>query len=238
MRLRRLHRWDVTAARAISLQKRLAEKLVSRRAPGGIRLVAGADCSLDLDKGEACAAVAVFSFPALELVEEAWARRPLTFPYVPGLLTFREGPALSAAFARLRSDPDVVFFDGQGIAHPRRLGIAAHMGLILDKPSVGCGKSLLCGVFDPPGFKKGAAADLRHEGRPVGYAVRTREGCHPIFVSPGHLMDREGALALVLKCLDGYRLPKPTRWADRLAAAVKTRAAPRPPRSADFSRRA
>jgi deoxyribonuclease V len=221
MRVHPFHTWDVTPTQAVSLQNDLKKRILLERSFKDVRWIAGADCSLDLVRNEACAGVVIFSFPELVLTEQATARKPLVFPYVPGLLTFREGPALLAAFERLQREPDVLFFDGQGVAHPRGMGIASHMGLLLDKPSIGCGKSLLFGRYGAVGPETGDKAELKQGDRLLGYALRTKPKTNPIFVSPGHKIDFESALDLTMKCLDGYRVPKPTRMADAYVARVK-----------------
>jgi len=177
------------------------------------RTVAGADCALGSD-GRIHAAVLVFSFPELIQLERSSACLPLRFPYVPGLLSFRECPVLLKAISRLKTVPDVVFVDGQGLAHPRRMGLACHLGLWLDRPTVGIAKSALVGEFQGLGRSKGSSAELVDAGEVVGVALRTADGVKPVFVSPGHRMTLKDAVRLTLACCDGYRIPKPTREAD------------------------
>ena len=177
--------------------------------------MAGVDVSFR--KGQAQAAVVVLSLSSLEPVDRAWAKLPITFPYVPGYLTFREGPAVLAAFERLTLWPDLVVFDGQGIAHPRRMGLAAHLGLFLDLPSIGCAKSRLCGTHDPPGPERGDWAPLYDGDEVIGVVLRSRPGTKPLYVSPGHRMDLPTAVHYVMACCSRYRLPETTRWAHRLA---------------------
>lgn len=216
-----LHRWDVVPAEAARIQRRLAARVVLQPLKQGARLVAGADLAFSRDEKLVVAAVVMLELPRLEVVEEAFTVEPLSFPYVPGLLSFREGPALLKAIAKLRRQPDAFIFDGQGIAHPRRLGLASHLGLWLRRPTVGCAKSRLCGDFSPPGPEKGACSSLRDGGQRLGSVLRTRAGVRPVFVSPGHLCDFRGAVELVLACCGRYRLPEPTRLADILAGAKK-----------------
>jgi deoxyribonuclease V len=211
-----MHEWDVSVEEAVAIQRRLrglvrpeAEVALER-----VRIVVGVDASY---KDVARAAVVALSFPALEVVETAVAVRAIPFPYVPGLLSFREAPAVLDALAKLRARPDVLIFDGQGLAHPRRLGLASHLGVYLDLPSVGCAKSRLVGRYDEPGPNMGDRAPLVDHGEVVGVALRTKPRTNPLFVSVGHKIDLETAVALVLACLRGYRLPEPTRLADRLA---------------------
>jgi deoxyribonuclease V len=188
---------------------------------GPIRHVAGADVAFT-DR-QACAAVLVFSYPDLHLLETATAVARLTFPYVPGLLTFREGPALLKAFSALRRRPDLVLFDGHGVAHPAGFGLASHMGVLLDCPSVGCAKSILVGEWDPDTLAdtRGARMPLVHEGKRIGAGVRTRQGTKPLFVSIGHRVSLRSAIRFALACGAGYRIPEPTRQADIAVADVK-----------------
>jgi deoxyribonuclease V len=210
-----LHRWDVTYREAAAIQEELRSRLILR--DDGIltpiRTVAGADISYDRGSDLFFAAVVLMDFPALSLLEEASFSARVSFPYIPGLLSFREGPPLLAAFTKLRQAPDVVFFDGQGIAHPRGIGLAAHLGLILDLPSIGCAKSRLIGVHDKVGEKRGSQAPLVCRGREVGAVVRTRERVRPVFISQGHRIGLPRAVKLVLSCCRGYRLPEPIRQA-------------------------
>ena len=230
MRPRRPHPWDLTPREAIRVQKRLSERV---RIEGKLRrptLVAGADISWDKETGIGYAGVLVFTFPGLEEVERRRAIGPAPFPYVPGLLSFREGPLLLEAFAQLESDPNLLFFDGQGYAHPRRLGIASHLGLLLGKPSIGCAKSRLCGAHREPGLKRGNRAALKEGGETIGTVLRTRDNVRPIYVSPGHELDFAEAVRLTLRCCDGYRIPKPTRMADRFVGQLRRGEISAPPR--------
>lgn len=167
------------------------------------------------------AAVCLFSFPGLELLEEQTAVERLRFPYVPGFLSFREGPAIYRALLGLRQKPDLLLVDGQGIAHPRKLGIATYLGIILDTPSIGCAKSHLVGEFRMPARQQGSCCQLRHKGEIVGYVLRSRTGVCPIFISPGHLVNHQDALDLVRKCLRGFRVPEPLRQAHQLTQKLK-----------------
>ncbi|MEE9275009.1 MAG: endonuclease V [bacterium] len=211
------HPWDLSPREAAALQTRLREKLrlaPPRRAP---RTVAGADVSYPRFSRRAVAGLVVMSFPDLEPIEESFAAGEMTFPYVPGLLSFREGPLLEAAFRGLRRKPDLILFDGQGIAHPRGFGLAAHLGLRLGTAAVGCAKSRLFGEGPDPPDRRGAWSPLRAPGggEVVGAALRTREGVKPIFVSPGHLADQEAAIDWVLAAAPRHRLPEPIRAAHR-----------------------
>ncbi len=221
MQARKLHPWRVTPAEAKRIQLRLRRRVELRDDRRAIHRVAGADVALDLARGRAIAGVIVYRFPQMTEVERAWAVRPLTFPYVPGLLTFREAPALLAAFAKLRHDPDVIFFDGHGYAHPRRFGIACHLGLLLDCPSIGCAKSLLIGTHREPGAAAGSRALLRENGQTIGVVLRTREGVKPVYISAGHRISLRRAVTLARAVCDGWRIPRPTREADHFVEALK-----------------
>jgi len=207
-------RWDLTPREAMRLQEKLRERVVLEDRFHPVRFVAGADLAFDPGTDLAFAGVIVYRFPGLEEVERRMARRRLRFPYVPGLLSFREGPALLAAFARLRTEPDLILIDGHGRAHPRLFGIACHIGVLLDKPTIGCAKSLLVGKHDEPGIAPGATTPLVFQGQRVGAVLRTRENVKPIYVTPGHRVSVPSAVELVRQCLDGFRIPKPTREAD------------------------
>lgn len=210
-------RWNPSPAEARAQQDRLRLRVVARRAVGAIRSVAGVDCS-EKD-GRVRAAVCVYSFPGLEPIEDALAERALEFPYVPGLLAFREVPAIVDAYRRLVREPDLLLVDGHGLAHPRRCGVASHLGVVLDRPTVGCGKSLLVGEHREPAARRGSRTRLVHGGETVGLALRTRTGVRPLYVSIGHRVDLALAARIVLACTRGFRLPEPIRRADRLAGA-------------------
>src|SRR5208282_5535396 len=207
-------RWDLTPREAIRLQESLRERVELQDRFGEIRFVAGADMAFDPETNLAFAGVIVYRLPELEEVERRMARRKLRFPYVPGLLSFRESPVLLAAFARLRVSPDVILIDGHGLAHPRRFGIACHLGLLLDRPTIGCAKSILVGQAVEPGDHAGSTAALVDQGEKVGVVLRTRDQVKPIYVTIGHRVSLESAVRIVAQCLDGFRLPKPTREAD------------------------
>jgi deoxyribonuclease V len=205
--------------------RRLQSELASRVQTGPpldldrVRFVAGADVSTGDEM--AYATVAVLRFPELEVVEVRGAGAPLSFPYVPGLLAFREIPSVAEALSRIETPVDAVIFDAQGLAHPRRLGLASHLGLFLDVPSVGCAKSRLTGRFEEPDRKKGSATDLVDRGEVVGRVVRTRDGVSPVFVSVGNRIDLQSAVDLVLACCTRYRLPEPTRQAHNAANRLR-----------------
>ena len=221
MKIHELHDWPLDPSAARCIQEALVPRLRLEPLRAQPELVAGADAAFDRGRALVFAAVLVFRFPDLELIEEASAHGPADFPYVPGLLTFREGPVMLKAFAQLRSRPDVVLFDGQGIAHPRRLGLAAHMGLWLDIPTVGCAKSRLIGQHDDPGAIQGNSTPLMDGSDRIGDVLRTRDRVKPLFVSPGHRTDFDSARRMVLDCGRGLRLPEPTRRAHIAVTARK-----------------
>ena len=215
MKTRELHRWDVTYREAVAIQEELRGRLILRAdgLPDPLRTVAGADISYDRGSDLFFAAVVLMNYPELTLLEEATFSARVSFPYIPGLLSFREGPPLIAAFAKLNQPPDLILFDGQGIAHPRGIGLASHLGLILDRPAIGCAKSRLVGTHEPVGEKRGEWTELTHQEKKVGAVLRTRDRVKPIFVSPGHRVGLERSIALVFACCRGYRIPEPTRRA-------------------------
>jgi deoxyribonuclease V len=213
------HCWDLTPAAAVSLQQRLAGKIIRRsiRSSKNIRTVAGVDCSYQ--NAVVRAAVVVMRYADLETLAEAVAQQPAVFPYRTGLLAFREGPAILHAFSQLSMRPDLLIFDGQGLAHPRRFGIACHIGLLTGIASIGCAKSRLVGHFELPAATRGSYSLLKDKGETVGAVVRTRTNVAPVFVSIGHGVDLADSIGHVLHCCRGYRLPETTRRADRLAAS-------------------
>ena len=216
-----LHSWRLKPRAAIALQRRLAERVRIEPLATRPRYLAGLDAAFSADGRHCVAAVVVWDADEDRVVEEQVARRPLRFPYVPGLLSFREAPALLAALRRLHHRPDVLICDGQGLAHPRRLGIACHVGLCADLPAIGCAKSRLIGAHDDPARKRGSTAPLRDGDEVVGMVLRTQDGLRPVYVSVGHRIDLPGATALVLAAARRFRLPDPTHRADRLAARAK-----------------
>lgn len=221
MDYQRLHSWKVSPREAVRIQLQLRSKLeLTDRLPM-VRRVAGADLAFDLDTNRAIAGVVVYSFPEMQEIERVWGESKITFPYVPGLLSFREAPALLKVFARIRNRPDLIFCDGHGYAHPRRFGITSHLGLLLDTPTIGCAKSLLTGRHTSLPLEAGAWTPLRDGDEVIGAVLRTRENVNPIYVTQGHRVSLPTALKFVLAVLDGYRIPRPTRDADRFVAAVK-----------------
>jgi deoxyribonuclease V len=227
MQIAHRHRWDLTPRAAIALQERLRGKVVVALLPppGDGALIAGTDVSYDKHSDRLFAAVVVLRLPGLELVAQATAVDRARFPYVPGLLSFREIPPLLACFRKLPVTPDVVLVDGQGLAHPRRFGLACHLGWLLELPTIGCAKSILCGVHASLPARRGATAPLVHRGETVGLAVRTRTGVQPMYISTGHRAELAGAAELVLRCAARYRLPEPTRAAHILGNQLRLAAA-------------
>lgn len=220
-RYQNLHGWDVSPPEAILLQQRLRERvrIVSLARP--VQTIAGADISFNKFSTKVYAAIVVLRLPSLVIVEEATAMSETHFPYIPGLLSFREVPALLEAWAKLRMEPDAVMLDGQGIAHPRRMGIAAHFGLFIERPTLGCAKSVLAGKYAEPSPERGAWTPMMDKGETIGAALRTKNNVQPIFVSPGHQLDLMGAIQLASACNGGYRIPEPTRRAHHLANALR-----------------
>ena len=221
MRVRQLHEWDISPQAAVALQRELAGRLrLDRSVPeSAVRAIAGMDLSPpDAESGRVRGAVVVTAWPSLEVVEVSTAEGIADFPYVPGLLSFREAPILLEALAGLRVTPDLILVDGQGTAHPRRFGIACHLGLAVDAPIIECAKSRLVGKHQEPHGEKGAWAPLEHRGDVIGAAVRTRTGVRPIYVSPGNTIDLESSVRWALACSPRCRVPVPTRLAHRAAA--------------------
>jgi deoxyribonuclease V len=217
--LENLTRFDLTPAEARNVQSEIRRLVIRENRFGTIRTVAAADIALDSDNGYA--AVIVYSFPKLEEMERAWSVGKLRFPYIPGLLAFRELPLLLHTFSKLRTKPDLVLADGHGWAHPRRAGLACHLGLVLDTPVVGCAKSVLVGEYKMPGVRRGSTSLLTEDGEQIGVVLRTRDHVRPVFVSCGHRMALPTAVQFTLACSDGYRIPKPLREADRWVKQLK-----------------
>jgi deoxyribonuclease V len=212
------HSWDVTPSEARAIQERLRDRVCREDDFGPVGLVAGTDVAFEDGGRVTRGAVAVLEFPSLELVAHAVARRATAFPYIPGLLSFREVPALLDAFERLDRWPDLVLCDGQGVAHPRRFGLACHLGVLTDLPCIGVAKSRLVGRHADPPAQKGGRADLLDGDELIGVVLRSRRGVRPLYVSGGHRVGLESAVRYTLACCTRYRLPETTRWADRLAA--------------------
>jgi deoxyribonuclease V len=227
MQMKKLHNWDLSYSQAAELQKTLACSVQLQKVIKQPKLAAGMDCALSKNGRQIFAAVVVLKLPELKIVETTSSACELTFPYIPGLLSFREAPAYIAAVEKLRSTPDVFIIDGQGIAHPRRLGLAAHLGLFFDKPTIGCAKSRLCGSFKEPPLQKGSYCWMMDDVRGmrdeiIGAVLRTRANVKPVFVSVGNKCTLADAIEIILACTTRYRLPEPNRLAHQLAGKIKT----------------
>lgn len=217
MIIHNLHSWDISVREAPLLQKKLAGKVLLKGARTRPKIVAGADISTNKNSPHAYAGVVLLEFPSLDVLDTFTIEGEMTFPYIPGLLSFREAPILLELFRKVHPAPDLIFFDGQGVAHPRKLGLACHMGLFLDCPTIGCAKSRLVGEYEEPALEKGAFSWLYDKkGTVLGAAVRSRENCKPIFVSVGHKIDPGAAIQRTLACTSRYRIPEPTRLAHHL----------------------
>jgi len=214
------HPWDLSLPEARLLQDKLRGKVkVQPLDLGAVKTVAGVDAGYH--GGDMRAAVAVLDFKTQELVEQVTFQMPVSFPYVPGLLSFREAPAILGALSRLNPLPDVLIVDGHGLAHPRRFGLACHLGVLLDIPALGCAKSVFVGEVAPLGDTVGNTSQLSLQGELLGFALRTRERVKPVYVSVGHRIDLPSAVQIILSCTRGYRLPEPIRMAHRLASKIR-----------------
>lgn len=221
MDINNLHSWDISPTEAVALQRELATRVVLQPLPPKCDLIAACDVSFDVGGEILFAAIVVLNRADFSVVEEVTVQDRVTFPYVPGLLSFRELPILLKGFAQLQVKPDLVLCDGQGIAHPRRLGIASHLGLWLEIPTIGSAKNILCGQYDEPGPLRGSKSPIVHHKEIIGYALRSRSKVKPIFVSPGHLCDIPSAVDMVLSLVDRYRIPVPIRHVHNLSNAVR-----------------
>lgn len=217
------HSWSVTPRRAVAIQRELAGLVIRHGRLRSARLLAGVDIAFSQNQEECIAGAVVWDVRAREVIEQHVIRRPVRFPYVPGLLSFREAPAILVVLRKLRREPDAFLFDGQGLAHPRRFGLACHVGLLIDRPSIGCAKSLLIGTCAAPGVLKGSTAPIAHNGECVGMALRTRDNVKPVYVSIGHRLSLDAAVEIAQAGCAGFRLPEPTRLADRLVARERVR---------------
>lgn len=226
MKFNQLHSWCVDYKKAVQIQETLKDLILLKKPPGRIYNIAGTDVSYDKYRDCFFAGVLVFKLNGhLELIEEASAVGRARFPYIPGLLSFREAPILLKAFQKVKNEPDLIFFDGQGIAHPRHLGLASHVGLILDKPSIGCAKNCLVGEYNEVENIAGAYSKLFYKNRVVGAALRTKKNTNPVFVSPGHKIDLQSAIRITMRTCRGYRIPEPTRQAHVFVNKLRKRLA-------------
>ncbi len=224
MRIKKLHTWNLSYSQAHELQKQLACKVQPTPLKDPPRLIAGLDCALSKDGQKIIACAVVVKLPGLEPVETKTAKQKVSFPYIPGLLSFREAPVCIAAVKKLKTEPDLFLIDGQGIAHPRRLGLAAHLGLFFDKPTIGCAKSRLTGSFENPSGQKGSHNELKDKDDVIGAVLRTRTNVKPIFVSLGNRCTLNDAIKTTLACTTKYRLPEPTRLAHQLVSKIRLKA--------------
>lgn len=215
------HNWSVSPKKAVAIQQRLALLRKETKPRNSFRYIAGVDAAFLKGTEQCIAGVVLWCVETNKVIEQHTVTAKLRFPYIPGLLTFREGPAIINVLRKLRMTPDVLMCDGQGIAHPRKCGIATHIGIIIDLPAVGCAKSRLIGDYQEPGSEKGDKSPLMDKDKVVGTVLRTRDNVKPVFISVGHKMDLSTAEQLVFACAIGYRLPEPTRLADHLVAAAK-----------------
>lgn len=218
MEIYQRHSWTLTVEEATAIQNQLSREIITSDQLGEVKYVAGVDVGFEDNYAISRAAVAVLSFPELQLIEQAIARRPTTFPYIPGFLSFREVPVVLDALSEIKITPDLILCDGQGIAHPRRFGLACHLGLLIPVPTIGVAKSRLIGQHEELPPEKGNWQPLRHRGEVIGAVVRSRTGVKPLYVSPGHRISLPTAIDYVMRCTPKYRLPETTRWADKLAS--------------------
>ena len=221
MKIRQLHPWNVTFHEAIKIQKELRNRVILKNLPGKIKYIAGTDVAFSKKAETVWACVVVLSYPELKKIDEACFKGRAHFPYVPGLLSFREIPFVLEALQKLRREPDLIFCDGQGIAHPRGLGLASHLGILIEKPTIGCAKTRLVGEFSEVGQNRGDYRYLFYKGNKVGAVVRTRSGVKPLFVSPGYAVLMDDAVRLILECGGRYRIPEPTRQAHLLVTCIR-----------------
>jgi deoxyribonuclease V len=237
MQIKKLHNWNLSYSEAIALQKSLSEQVQFVELKGKPRTIAGIDCALSKDKQRIIAAVIVLKLQTsqknlwgptessdFEVIETTEAIEKLTFPYIPGLLSFRESPPCIAAVEKLKNEPDSFLIDGQGIAHPRRFGLASHLGLFFDKPTIGCAKSRLTGTYEEPAPEKGSYSPLQDGVETIGAVVRTRTNVEPVYVSVGNKCLLEDAIKITLDCTTKYRIPEPTRLAHQLVSKLKLKA--------------
>lgn len=220
-KFKQLHDWTLAPREAVELQKQLRADVQVAPLARSIKTIAGADISFNKFSKTVYAGLVVLALPSLNVIEEVCVVSETSFPYVPGLLSFREAPSVLEAWAKLKTEPDAVMFDGHGLAHPRRVGIASHVGLIIERPTLGCAKSVLVGKYEEPEMTRGAWTAMIDKGETIGAALRTKTNVQPIFVSVGHLIDLAGAIALTLQCDGGYRQPEPTRRAHHLVNALR-----------------
>ncbi|MFZ0034516.1 MAG: deoxyribonuclease V [Sedimentisphaerales bacterium] len=221
MEIKKLHSWNLSYSEAIALQKSLSEKVQLIELKSRPKTIAGIDCAFSRDKKRIIACVVLLKLPGFEIIETANTVQKISFPYIPGLLSFREAPACIAAVEKLKCEPDAFIIDGQGLAHPRRFGLACHLGLFFHKPTIGCAKSRLTGSFEEPAPEKGSFSLLKDGDEIIGAVVRTRTNIEPVFVSVGNKCLLKDAIKITLDCTTKYRIPEPTRLAHQLVTRLK-----------------
>ena len=221
MKIRQLHPWNITPQEAIKIQKELCSCVILENLSQTVKCVAGTDVAFSKKTNTAWACVVMLSFPELIKTDEACIKGKTRFPYIPGLLSFRELPFILEALKKLRIEPDLIFCDGQGIAHPRGLGLASHLGILIEKPTIGCAKTRFVGEFAEVGQNRGDYSYLLYKGRKVGAVVRTRSGVKPLFISPGYAISMDDAVRLILKCGGRYRIPEPIRQAHLMVTRIR-----------------
>lgn len=223
--MKNLHKWNISYENARRIQRELAKKVRLTPVKGEITRIGGLDCAFSKDKQYIAAVAVILTYPELETIETRQAVKKVDFPYIPGLLSFREAPACLAAIEKVKNQPDLWMIDGQGIAHPRRLGLASHLGLFIDAPTIGCAKSRLTGEYTPPGTKKSSSSPLidKNSNEVIGTVLRTRTNVKPLFISAGHKITLQQSVELVLKAAPKYRIPEPTRRAHITVSKLKPR---------------
>jgi deoxyribonuclease V len=219
--MKQLHDWNISYSEAVELQRKLSSRVRHTSLKKSPNLIGGIDCAFSPDKKRIISCVIVLEYPGLEVAEIVHSVRKVTFPYIPGLLSFREAPVCLDAVSKLKEKPDMFMIDGQGIAHPRRLGLAAHLGLFFNKPTIGCAKSRLIGTYEMPAATKGSCSNLLDEEEIIGAVVRTRTNVKPVFISVGHRCTLDEAVKWTLNCCGRFRLPEPTRIADIEVGKIK-----------------
>ena len=227
------HAWNVSPAEAIQWQKKLSNsiRLLPVVNTQSIKRIAGVDVCYR--NGYAIGGIVLFRYPELSIIDRQYLIQKITFPYISGLLTFREGPVLTRLFQKISRSPDVIIFDGQGIAHPRQMGIATHLGLFIDCPTIGCAKSRLVGNFGEPDQRKGHFSDLNYQGKTIGAVLRTKNNVKPVFISPGNHINLQQSIEIILNCIRQYRIPVPTRQAHLFVNQIKVEFFPSQTRKAD-----
>lgn len=221
--MKELHSWNVSVEEAIQIQENLRSRIILKKSFSRVRTIGGGDVAYSKERNLLFGAIVVLSFPHMDTLDIAKAYGMVRFPYIPGLFSFREGPILIRTFQRLKTKPDIMLYDGQGIAHPRGFGLASHMGLWLDLPSVGCAKTPLVDEFTSPGSSRGSHELIRREGREVGIVLRTKDNVKPLFVSPGHRIDLPTSIQIILKCCQEFRIPEPLRRAHNVSRDMMQR---------------